>query len=227
MGALLADLAGYLDTALGTHSQGSNLFAGDLPHSPDDVVGADGPVTALFETPGSVPVETLGVDGQPAVTLPRVQVQTRAGGATAYVDSRTRAREVYAALVVVTNEDVGGALYYRVAPLQEPFLLHRDESERVVFAFNCEVWRVAESSVDPAAVGEQIREQLKDERNARVVLRSMAQQLKAAVALGELLLGDDAVDDDAEPDELVVRTLGGVVSRIEVPPDRFPDPDAL
>lgn len=132
------DLAVAIDAALATHTSGTDLFVGDMPPDPDLC-------TALIETPGSPPLETLGPDGPPAVILPRVQVQTRAGGgATAYPDAKERARDVYDVLVAITNENVNGNAHFRAAPLQEPYLLHRDESERVVFAFGVEVWRVAE-----------------------------------------------------------------------------------
>jgi hypothetical protein len=130
---LLVDLATYLDTQT-AWTLATDLFIGYLPESPD---GA----TVLHEYPGNPPLETMGVDAQPAVIRPRVQIEAR--DAT-YPLARARSRLAYQRLVLLTNTTVNGAYYERVDPLQEPFALRNDESDRWVFVFNVDVWRDAE-----------------------------------------------------------------------------------
>jgi hypothetical protein len=134
----LADLATYIDaqTAL---TFGTDLFIGDLVPSPDDV-------TILYEYPGVGPIETFGDNQLPAAIRPHLQVVGRAGGSAsaAYNNAKARVRAVYNLLVQVNNEAINGAMHFRAQPIQEPFMLHRDENDRVVFACNFDVWRVAE-----------------------------------------------------------------------------------
>jgi len=131
--ALLDDLGAHLQTQ-GVGTLATDLFVGDMPPSP----AAAGTV---YETPGSPPLDVGGVAGDPAVQRPRVQVVCRA---VTYQAARSKARDAYDALHAVANQNVNGVYYERVAALQEPFLLRRDESERVLVAFNCEVWRSPE-----------------------------------------------------------------------------------
>ena len=133
MADLLVDLAVYLD-AQTTWTQATDLFVGDLPPSPDAV-------TVLYEYAGGEPRETMGADSSPAIVNPRVQVVTRAA---TYPDARARALLAYQKLVLIANETVNSTYYARVVPVQEPFFLARDESERVLFAFNADVLRAAE-----------------------------------------------------------------------------------
>lgn len=134
MADVLTDLAAYLD-ANTSLTAGTDLFAGDMPNSPDAV-------TALYESPGRAPVETMGAPGLPPVILPRVQVQARGSrGVGGYDVARARIRLVYDTLTLLTNTTVNGVYYLRVMPLQEPFFLNRDDVERVVFALNFEVYR--------------------------------------------------------------------------------------
>jgi hypothetical protein len=130
---LLADLVAYLD-ANTAWTAASDLFSGDMPPTPDDL-------TVIYEYPGGPPIETGGASGQPAIINPRVQVVARS---IDYDLAKARARLAYSLLVVLVNQTVGASYYERAVPLQEPFLLSRDESERVLFAFNVEVFRDAE-----------------------------------------------------------------------------------
>jgi len=136
--ALWQDLVTYLVSG-STLVAGTDLFVGDLLPSPDDV-------TVLFEYPGMGPRETFGDNTKPAVIRPRIQVLGRAGGTAtaAYTNARTRVRTVYDLLTVVANEQLSGTTYFRGEAIQEPFMLHRDENDRVVFACNFDIWRVAE-----------------------------------------------------------------------------------
>lgn len=137
MADVATDLAMLLDAGSAI-AAGVDLFTNDMPDSPDAI-------TVLYTTPGGPPIETLGADSLPAVIAPRVQIQTRGPhGPGGHDVALTRAREAYNLLVMITNETVNGADYHRVAPLQEPFFLRRDENERPYFAFNVQVFRVAE-----------------------------------------------------------------------------------
>lgn len=127
---VLEDLAVYLDAALPLTS-GTDLFLNDMPSSPDAL-------TVLYETPGEAPIETGGGDGRPVVQVPHVQVVTRAAPLFSEV-SKQRARDVYNQLVLIANQTINGTYYLRVVPLQEPFMIRRDENERVEFAFNTAV----------------------------------------------------------------------------------------
>ena len=133
MGLLLEDIAAYIDTSA-TFTSGTNLFAGDLPPTPDELV-------TLYEYPGVGPVDTFGAV-KPTVSRPRVQVLARG---LSYEVGRALIMEVHALLCAVMGATtVGTGTFHRIAPIQDPFFLSRDESERVSFACNYEIWKVPE-----------------------------------------------------------------------------------
>lgn len=138
MADLLVDLASYLDANLAITS-GTDLRIADLAQSPDDM-------TVLYEYGGQGPTQVFGDNDKPAVIKPRVQVIGRGGGTPdhAYTAARQRVRDVYNLLTLVANETVNGVVYFRAEPLQEPFFFQRDEANRILFACNFDVWRVAE-----------------------------------------------------------------------------------
>jgi hypothetical protein len=130
--AFADDVAGLLE-AVGVGVVGTTIFVGRMPESPDYCI-------ALVEYMGEAPDFTQG--GGMAYELPRVQISVRgtseAGGYdTAYDAARTIFKEV----AKVTNTVLGTTFYQRLRPLQSPFVLQRDENDRVVFVVNVECHR--------------------------------------------------------------------------------------
>lgn len=134
---LLEDIATYL-AANSTLVIGTDLFAGQIP--------ADAPdgVTCVYEYPGAPPIDGMGSSTAPQVALPRIQVVGRGKGTSDYNDARGRVRTAYSILHGVTELVLSGTRYLRIMALQEPFPLSRDDNQRVLFACNFEVYRVAE-----------------------------------------------------------------------------------
>ena len=124
---LLPEIGTYLD-AQTSLTLGTNLMLSRLPDTPDVCV-------ALFEYSGRLPQHTFGTNS--AWELPRFQVQIRDDD---YATARTMAQTCYNALTF-TNQTLTGVRYMRCEPLQSPFLLRRDENERVILIFNCEAWK--------------------------------------------------------------------------------------
>lgn len=136
------DLAAHLDSNSTKISAGTSLFLNVLP----DVT--TGRCVAVFETPGLPAVEKFsGV--LPAMTRPRAQIVVRStkpsGGSGIGGSSGTRslAQDMWEICVGITNQSVNSNTYQRVAPLQDPFFLRRDEAGRAVFVFNVEALRSA------------------------------------------------------------------------------------
>jgi hypothetical protein len=127
--ALLDDLGTYLATEVASLTLGTNLFLGRLPDDPDTCV-------AVYEYSGDDPVNVMGGPGLPPVEQPRVQVAVRAAG---YATAHTLAVECWTALEQVLNETLTSTRYHRVAAIQSPFPMRRDDQDRVVFAQNYRV----------------------------------------------------------------------------------------
>jgi hypothetical protein len=127
----IEDLRDYLAAAGIGLTAGANLFGGTMPDKPDVA-------NVLYDSSGGVPIDTGGGPSKPAVINPRVQVQSRA---TAYNTARDTCRAIYNALTLIANQTLSGHYYERVSPVQEPFLLHNDESNRTVFVCNFDVFR--------------------------------------------------------------------------------------
>lgn len=116
-------IAAYLDGALGL-TDGVNLFSERLPDMPTQAV-------AITTYSGRVG-DRLMDNSQIAYEFPRVQVAVRdATPQLAY----NLAEQAYRLLGGVAND--GSVL--SIEPQSMPFLLNRDEKERVVYAFNLEM----------------------------------------------------------------------------------------
>ena len=130
---LLDDIcAVYLPTAGLSLTFGTNLFAGLLPDQPDNAV-------SVFEYPGEMPEYTMGPNTLPVWSMPRAQVVVRN---LSYPAGRSIIEDIARALEAMTNQTINSASYLRVERLQDPFLMHRDNSRRVFFAVNFRIHRV-------------------------------------------------------------------------------------
>lgn len=132
--ALLDDLLRKLqDAAIGT--TGTNLFADFMPETPDEAV-------AIFSTGGAAPEFASGPDGSPVVRQPTVAVWVRAAQRDPVV-AQSKAESIYQALVGVVNQTLAPSneVYFRIEPVQEPFLLKLDEKERPIVACNYRIMR--------------------------------------------------------------------------------------
>ena len=106
------------------------VYLGQMPDTPDTAC-------ALLEYGGRAPSYTFGTRGIDT-EYPRLQVLCR-GEANDYLAARELAETAYATLAAVANESIDSTHYQAVTPLQPPFLLKRDERDRVYVAFNVEV----------------------------------------------------------------------------------------
>lgn len=123
----LDEVGAYLE-AEGVGTVGTDIFLGQLAHTPDDQV-------AVYEFEGAVPtfVHDAGV---PISERPRIQAIARN---ESYSVGRTKIEAVYTALNKVANQALSATTYHRIFPLQPPFFLKRDENDRVLFACNFQV----------------------------------------------------------------------------------------
>jgi len=130
--SVLNELAAKL-AALGVGTVGTDIFLGAMP---EDVAAC----CALYEYGGSAPEFALGAPGV-AFENPSVQVVFR-GTPHDYAGPRAKAETAYRGLAAVEatalSAGAGGtsSFYHTVHPMQSPFLLRRDESERVYIATN-------------------------------------------------------------------------------------------
>lgn len=132
---MLADDVMTLIAGAGLATEGTDLFTGALPASPDAV-------TVVAETTGRMP-EYIFSQGLPGIERPRIQIRTR-GAANDYEAPRIQIERVYQLLAQRGHETVsGGARYLTWAPIQAPFAMGQDKNERWIFAVNLEVWKEA------------------------------------------------------------------------------------
>lgn len=127
---MLLEVATYLDTNIVALTAGTNLFAGDMPEAPQELV-------ALYENPGITLIETQG-GADPAVERPRLQVYVRS---TDYATGRALMETVWKALWNVNNVTMTGTRYLHIMALTSPFFLDRDPERRPVFSCNFDVWK--------------------------------------------------------------------------------------
>lgn len=130
---MIEDVAGFIDSGSTALTAGTNLFMNFLPDTPNTAV-------AVYETGGAPPEFVFG-STTPAWRNPRVQVVSRS---TSSQTARTRIETVYRRLAGVSNTTLQGASgpnYLSITPVQDPFLLGRDEQARVTFACNFAVSR--------------------------------------------------------------------------------------
>lgn len=124
--SVLNELAAKL-AALGVGTVGTDIFLGAMP---EDVAAC----CALYEYGGSAPEFQLGVAGV-VFENPSVQVVFR-GVPHDYAGPRAKAETAYRGLAAVEAAPLSGTFFHWIHPMQSPFLLRRDESERVHIACN-------------------------------------------------------------------------------------------
>lgn len=129
MAYLLSELGQYLqDQSVAT--LGTNLFRGKLPDTPDSCL-------ALFEYAGREPLRAFrGSPGQAVAERPRLQVVSRS---KTYDAAMSGAQVVFGKLDGLGDTTMSGVNYLWIEALQSPFLMTRDENERVLIACNYEV----------------------------------------------------------------------------------------
>lgn len=130
--AVLDDIATYLE-AHGVGTIAVSLFKGGIPLDTAQTITTD-IVLALVQVPGLPPSH---VHSQPHATYeqPVLQVLVRGepfGDSTAMA----KAYDAFLALDGLSNTVLSGVTYLWVQAAQSPFLLHRDEMNRPVVAFN-------------------------------------------------------------------------------------------
>lgn len=130
---VLDELATYL-VAQGAVTA-AETFRGVLPDTPDVAV-------ALIETGGDATEHTMtGGAGSAKVEHPTVQVIAR-GAARDYETPRTKAKSVFDKLDGLSNTDLSAVRYFSIFAIQSPFLIARDENERVLIGFNVAIAKV-------------------------------------------------------------------------------------
>ncbi len=120
--SMLTDIHAYL-TANG---QGTNLYVGHMPPTPDVVA-------VLYQYAGR-PTESVLDNAGIRRERPGLQVQVRSSP-QAYADAESRAYAILR-LLTVANATLGSGFYQEVVPMASPFLLSRDENGRALIATN-------------------------------------------------------------------------------------------
>lgn len=128
---LLDEVGTYLQ-AQGVGTLGTDLFKGDMPPDINTVI-------AIIETPGFGPQDQMGSGQQPGFEQPGFQILCRA---PTYGVARQKADAAWKALTKVANTTLSGVAYQRIKPTQSPFLVGRDDNQRVLVNCNYQVWKV-------------------------------------------------------------------------------------
>ena len=136
---LLDDLGLYLqDEGLGI--LGTDLFLGGIPLDAPDVVHQDN-LTALAENTGFAPTSVHSIRG-PAVRQPAIDLLVR-GAPYDYTTPRVQAQRVSLALSAICNQQLSGAFYLWVRPLQSVYKRSQDDFARLIltcqFRLACDV----------------------------------------------------------------------------------------
>ncbi len=124
---LLDELALFLEQrSVGT--RGTDLFTGIMPPTPDSAV-------ALLERGGSGPglvLDPVGIN----LENPAVSVWSRG---ESYSAARQKSQDALDAFATINNTYLSYVKYLNATPSSTPFLLKRDENDRVVIAFNVHI----------------------------------------------------------------------------------------
>ena len=130
---LAQDLGDYLTSQSGgTLTQGTNLFLGARPPTPDACL-------TVYETGGLPPVHAFNpAAGQAKVEMARVQVVARAAGED-YEAARLLAHRAFVLLDGLPSRSINGVAYKWGAAIQSPFLMGRDEQSRLLVACNFDI----------------------------------------------------------------------------------------
>ena len=128
---ILEDFGDYLETQ-GVGTQGSTIFIGEMPDSPDAC-------TSLYLYSGAPAVQAMGTaTGKSVVDFPRLHVEGRAATLAA---AEARVQAVYDKLHNLGSVTINAREYKQVMALQRPFQLGVDQNERALFACNFELAR--------------------------------------------------------------------------------------
>jgi hypothetical protein len=116
--------------AAGLATLEADLFLGTLPSNPTLCC-------ALAEYAGEPPLRTQN-EGHAHSSAqggerPRVQLLCRA---TDYEAGRSLIQSILGVLDAIVNQTILGTFYLKVAAVQPPFLLERDQNDRWIFAVN-------------------------------------------------------------------------------------------
>lgn len=127
------DLACYIRNTIGKGTAlGTDVLCNDMPDSPDNCI-------SVFQYGGDASDRGFGADTG-ALENATLQVDVRNTNAET---AEATCYDIYTALdEMAANVTIGDTTYTWFHPLQPPFLLERDERQRVTFVFNCEVQRV-------------------------------------------------------------------------------------
>lgn len=93
-------------------------------------------LVTLTPAPGFAPISQH--DAAVGTRRPNVQIMCRS---LSFPTAFDRATLIYDLVSGVVNAVIGSTRFLRIAPLQEPFYLGRDEKDREMVAFNCAVQR--------------------------------------------------------------------------------------
>ncbi len=130
---LLHEIAAYLESqSVGT--RGTDLFTGFMPDTPNEIV-------VVYENPGSPPSRVHSKVGT-SLEHPQIAVWARGTPDGDYDGPRQKAQDAYNALALIVNSTLSAVLYLDVMPLQQPFLLERDDNQRAIIGFNAAVTKV-------------------------------------------------------------------------------------
>lgn len=121
---LVRDIAQLLQNA-GVGTLGVDIFLGQLPASPDNVV-------AIFEYTGEPPELHSNIE------FPSVQVLVRDNG---YNAGRLRIGQAQSTLHGVHETLVNGKRYLLIKANQSPAFLERDGNNRVIFIINFTIFK--------------------------------------------------------------------------------------
>jgi len=126
--ASLDELGVYL-AAQGVGTVGTDLFLGGLPDAPPACV-------AVLETGGMASAKAMrAAPGSPVAEQPGFQVIAR-GAPFDYEGPRAKAQLAYRKLDGLGTSVLSGTRWFWVTATQSPFLIQRDENERVWIGFN-------------------------------------------------------------------------------------------
>lgn len=127
---LVEELGTFLDSESTRFTLATNLSLNMLPSEPNTA-------TSIIEYPGSAATDTFQGD-LPKFEDARVAITCRS---TSSATARANAKAAWVAVNRINNESLSSVSWLRAKPLQSPFLLDRDEQNRVLFQFNCQCLR--------------------------------------------------------------------------------------
>ncbi len=130
---LLDDIGDLLSTGgIGTVGSTADygIYLGVMPNSPDKVV-------SINETGGVAPYRKMtATAGEVVAERPRVQVIVRT---TLYTSGRQKANDAWKLLESLPERTINSTRYLYAESVQSPFLIGRDENDRVMIGFNVDI----------------------------------------------------------------------------------------